>query len=300
MGWIWAGVASAIILGLYDLLKKHAVTGNAVLPVLFWGQIAAAAVWLPLIAISRLGPETLPSFLQVAPLTLIDHLRLLAKSVLVGTSWVFAYFALKNLPVSLVAPIRATSPVWTLFGAILLYGERPSAGQWLGIIVTIMGFLLLSLAGKHEGVRFHRDQWVLCVIAATLLGAASSLYDKYLLNSLGYDAATVQAWFSVYLVIYFTPLAYGWWRSWWPRGIFRWRWSIPVIGWALLAADFLYFRALEDPEAMISVLACVRRGSAVVSFAGGLLLFRELNGWRKLPALLSILMGVILLVASGS
>lgn len=297
MDWVWAGVGSAVILGIYDLLKKHAVAGNAVLPVLFWGQVAAAAVWLPMIAVSNRSPGVLPPLLEVAPIGFIDHLRLLAKSALVGTSWVFAYFGLKQLPVSLVAPIRATSPLWTLVGALLLFGERLSPGQAFGVAVTLAGFLLLSLAGRREGIRFHRDPWVLCIVAATLLGAASSLYDKYLLNTIGYDTATVQAWFSVYLVVFFAPLAYGWWRSWWPRSVFHWRWSVPMVGWALLAADFIYFRALEEPEAMISVLSSIRRGSAIVSFGGGLLLFRESNGWRKLPALIAILIGVILLVS---
>lgn len=48
------------------------------------------------------------------------------------------------------------------------------------------------------------------LIAGTLLGAASSLYDKYLLGRAHFSVPTVQAWFSVYLLVLFTPFAIGW------------------------------------------------------------------------------------------
>ncbi|WP_269540621.1 DMT family transporter [Cerasicoccus fimbriatus] len=297
MDWITLGLLSALVLGLYDLGKKHAVRENAVLPVLFWAQVCAACIWLPWVILSRVNPDLIPSeLLRVDALDLPGHFRLFAKSALVGTSWIFAYFALKHLPISLVAPIRATSPVWTLLGAYFLLSERFNAMQWTGILITLGGFYLLSVAGKKEGIRFHRDRWVWFIIAATLLGAASSLYDKYLLNVLGYRTPTVQSWFAIYLVVFFFPFVWGWQRRWWPRGEFHWRWSIPFVGIALLVADFAYFRALEMEGVLIGVLSCLRRGSALVSFAGGLWLFKEKNGLRKLPALLTILVGIIVLV----
>ncbi len=297
MDWVTLGLFSAVVLGLYDLGKKHAVRDNAVLPVLFWAQVFAASIWAPWVILSHVRPDLIPAdFLRVEPLDALGHLRLFAKSALVGTSWVFAYFALKHLPISLVAPIRATSPVWTLFGAFFLLGERFNVLQWAGIAVTLGGFYLLSVAGKKEGIRFHRNRWVWFIIAATLLGAVSSLYDKYLLNVLGYRTPTVQSWFALYLVVFFFPFFLGWRQRWWPRGEFDWRWSIPFVGVALLIADFAYFRALEMDGVLIGVMSCLRRGSALVSFAGGLWLFKEKNGLRKLPALLMILLGIILLV----
>jgi drug/metabolite transporter (DMT)-like permease len=297
MDWVTLGLFSALILGLYDLGKKHAVHDNAVLPVLFWAQVCAGVLWLPWVVFSAQAPDLVPSeFLRVDPLDAWGHLRLFGKSALVGTSWVFAYFSLKHLPISLVSPIRATSPLWTLLGAVLLLGERFTHLQILGIAVTMGGFYLLSVAGRKEGIRFHRDKWVLFIIAATLLGATSSLYDKYLLNVVGYRSATVQAWFALYLVVFFAPFYLGWKRRWWPRGEFTRRWSIPFVGISLLFADYLYFKALEADGVLIGVMSCLRRGSALVSFGGGLWFFKETNGLRKLPALLTILGGIVLLV----
>jgi drug/metabolite transporter (DMT)-like permease len=154
----------------------------------------------------------------------------------------------------------------------------------------------LSFAGRLEGVHFHRNKWVWFLIAGTLLGAVSSLYDKYLLGRAHFSVPTVQAWFSVYLVILFTPFAIGWKRRWWPRKVFHWRWSIPFIAFSLLVADYIYFCALRDPDSLVSVVMSLRRGSTLVGFAGGLLFFGEINGWQKLPAVIGILVGIVLTV----
>ena len=296
MHWIVASLLSALFLGVYELCTKHAVRDNAVVPVLFFSTLSGAAVWTGLLVLQVVHPGTLPVSLVVDPLTLVQHLQLVLKSVIVAASWVFTYFALKHLPLSLGSPIRATSPLWTLFGAILILGERPTGLETVGVLTTLASFVGLSLAGRREGIHFHRDKWVGFLVVGTLLGAVSSLYDKYLLGRLHFSVPTVQAWFSVYLVILFTPFAIGWQRRWWPRKVFHWRWSIPFIAFSLLVADYIYFCALRDPLSLVSVVMSLRRGSTLVGFAGGLLFFGEINGWQKLPAVIGILVGIVLTV----
>ena len=244
----------------------------------------------------RLWPGLLPASLVTTPLSFGQHLQLVLKSGIVAASWVFTYFALKHLPLSLGSPIRATSPLWTLVGALVILGERPSGLELLGILTTLASFIGLSVAGAREGVHFHRNKWVAFIVAGTILGAASSLYDKYLLGRVGYTVPTVQAWFSIYLVMFFIPLVLGWKRHWWQRNPFAWRWSIPFIAITLLVADYLYFGALRQPAGLVSVVMSVRRGSTLVGFAGGLFFFGEKHGRQKLPAVLGILLGIALAV----
>jgi uncharacterized membrane protein len=296
MHWIAASLVSAFFLGCYDLCTKHAVRDNAVLPVLFLANLCSACVWGTLMAIEALSPGTLPANFAVAPLSPVQHGQLILKSIIVASSWTCGYFALKHLPVSIAAPIRATGPVWTLIGALLVLGERPSWLELLGIATTLGSFVGLSVAGRAEGIHFHRDKWIGWLLAGTLLGAISGLYDKYLLGRAGFSAATVQAWFSIYLALLFLPLATGWKFRWWTRHEFHWRWSVPLVSAALLVADFIYFSALRDPAALVSVVASLRRGSILVAFAGGLLLFGEVNGRKKLPAVLGVLAGIVLTV----
>lgn len=230
------------------------------------------------------------------PLDWWGHLRLAGKSALVASSWIFTYFAMRNLPVSITSPIRATGPIWTIAGALVVLGERPALLEWLGIATTLASFVGLSFAGRGEGIRFHRDRGIAFMVAGTLLGAVSSLYDKYLLGIAGFTVPTVQAWFSVYLAVFFLPLAVGWKRRWWPRHDFHWRWSIPGIAAMLLVSDYLYFGALQDREALVSLVSSLRRGSTLVAFAGGLWLYREGNGLKKLPAVLGVLAGIVLTI----
>ena len=298
MHWVTLSLISALFLGFYDLSKKHAVHANAVLPVLFLSTVFGAVVWVALMAVQAFAPAHLPAVLNVAPLSLAQHGQVLLKSLIVAGSWVLTYFAFKHLPMSIAAPIRATGPLWTLGGAILVLGERPSWLELVGIATTLGSFVGLSFAGRREGIHFHRDKWVGFLLGGTLLGAVSGLYDKYLFGRAGFEASTVQAWFSIYLVALFLPLAIGWKRRWWPRAEFHWRWSIPWIGWFLLLADFAYFTALREEDALVSLVSSMRRGSTLVAFAGGLWLFRERGGWQKIVAVLGVVAGIVLTAAA--
>jgi bacterial/archaeal transporter family protein len=294
MNWVTEILSSAFFLGLYDLCTRHAVRANAVIPVLFFSTLTGAIVWTALLLVQFVHPGLLPHSLVTDPLTWKQHLQLVLKSAVVAASWVGTYFAFKHLPISLGAPIRATSPLFTLLGAVLILGERPNLLETIGVLTTLALFVGLSFVGTREGIHFHRNQWFWFLIAGVLFGAISSLYDKYLLGTLKFSVPTVQCWFSIYLVILFAPFALGWKLRWWPRNEFHWRWSIPFIALALLVADYLYFSALQNPHALVSIVMSLRRGSTLVAFAGGLYFFKELNGWRKLPAVLGILLGIVL------
>ena len=296
MNWIAATLLSAFFLGLYDLCTKHAVRANAVTPVLFFSTLTGALVWTALLLLQFFHPGILPSSLVTDALTLKQHLQLLLKSGLVAASWIGTYYALKHLPLSLGAPVRATSPLFTLFGAIMLLGERPTFLEMVGVLTTLISFVGLSVAGAREGIHFHRDKWIWSLIAGVLLGAVSSLYDKFLFCTLNFSVPTVQCWFSIYLLVFFAPFALGWKLRLWSRNEFSWRWSIPFIAFALLVADYFYFNALKNPEGLVSVVMSLRRAGTLVAFAGGLYFFREANGWKKLPAVIGILVGVVLTI----
>jgi drug/metabolite transporter (DMT)-like permease len=296
MNWVVAILLSAFFLGLYDLCTKHAVRANAVTPVLFFSSLTGAAVWLVLLLVQAIHPGLLPHSLVTDALIWRQHLQLLLKSGIVAASWIGTYYALKHLPLSLGAPIRATSPLLTLVGAILILGERPTFLETIGILTTLGSFVGLSVAGAREGIHLHRNKWVWFLLMGTLFGAVSSLYDKYLFSTLNFSVPTVQCWFQIYLLVFFAPFALGWKLRWWSRNEFHWRWSIPFIALTLLVADYLYFSALRDPHGLVSIVMSLRRASTLVAFAGGLYFFHERNGWKKLPAVIGILIGIVLTI----
>lgn len=234
-------------------------------------------------------------FLYVDPLPISSHLYLLAKSMLVGASWTFAFFALKHLPITVAAPIRASSPLWTIAIACICFAERPSSLQWLGIVTVLASFFAFMFVGKLEGIRFHRDKSVGLMVCATLLAALSAIYDKYLLQDMGFRAATVQAWFSIYLVPVMLPLATVWGLKQRKQSSFQWRWTIPLIAVTLITADYMYFSALRQPEAMISLVSPLRRVSVVIAFVGGSQIFGEQKLLPKAICTAAMLIGVWLI-----
>ena len=75
----------------------------------------------------------------------------------------------------------------------------------------------------------------------------------------------------------------------------HWHWAIVFIGLFLSAADFVYFYALSLPDAMISIVSMIRRGSVIVSFLFGAAVFREKNLGGKIIDLLLVLLGMVFL-----
>lgn len=298
--WVFLALISAVILGLYESLKKISVHKNAVLPVLFGSVISGACIVLPIISGSIFFPDTFRSIhLYIPPISPNEHLLILLKSMIVVSSWLFAFHALKHLPLTIATPIQATGPIWTLAGAILIFQESLNLMQWAGVTTTLVFFYLLSTAGKLEGIHFRKNQWILFIIAGTLLSAASGLYDKFIIRKI--DRLAVQAWFSIYQVVLMLPAIalFRWTKPRVERPAFQWRWSIPAIGLFLLAADFAYFYALSFPDSMVSIVSALRRGGVLISFTIGALLFKERNIQQKGIYLVGILAG-ILLISLGS
>lgn len=295
MSWLLLTLMSAFLLGLYDYFKKAALTDNAVLPVLFGSVAAGALVWLPFIIWSAIAPETLPMELfHVSAISGRGHLLLFAKAALVGASWLCGYYGIESLPLSIAAPIRATSPLWTITMAILFFHESPTSKQLAGMAVIFLSFFAFTIVSRREGIHFVKNKAVFYMIAATLLGAASSLYDKFLLQNAHLSPGQVQAWFSIYTALLMAPPMFLWLCQK-NRHAFHWRWSVPLIGLTLLAADILYFSAIAQPGALISLISPVRRTSVVVSFLLGILVFREKQSGPKGLCVAGIVTGVILL-----
>lgn len=292
--WLSLAFLSAALLGLYDVAKKKSLSGNAVLPVLLLNTLFSSLLFLPAILSTELGLGWFDSTpLAVSRGTAEAHALVAVKSVIVLTSWIFGYFGMKHLPLTIVGPVNATRPVLVLVGALAVFGERLNGFQWIGVALALTSLVLLSRSGRREGVDFRHNVWILCLAAAAVTGAASGLYDKYIMTRL--DPAFVQSWYNLYqlgMMAVVTALL------WLPRRAaspFRWSWAIPLISVFLSAADFAYFCALREPDAMISVVSMVRRGSVVVSFLCGALLFGERNLRAKAVDLGFVLLGMLFL-----
>ena len=253
MTWWLLAFCSAALLGGYDSFKKISLKDNAVVPVLLLNTVLSAIIFSPFLFTTGWGGWAVQKFI-------------LLKSALVLSSWMAGYFAMKNLPLTIVGPINATRPVLVLLGAIFIFDEHLNALQWGGVILAMVAYFLMRLSGHKEGIK-PGNKWLVCLILAVILGAASGLYDKFLL------------WLPVRRKT--TP--------------FRWDWSIPFISIFLCGADYLYMHALSQPDALIAVVSMIRRGSVLVSFAIGAFILKEKNIRSKALDLVLLLASMVLL-----
>ena len=293
--WLFLAFLSAALLGFYDVFKKQSLKNNAVIPVLFLNTFFSSLIFLPLILFSVWKPEWLQDGIFYVPVQGWEvHKYVILKSIIVLSSWIFGYFGMKHLPITIVGPINATRPVMVLVGAMLVFGERLNLYQWIGVLLAIISFFMLSKSGKKEGIDFKHNKWIYFVVLASVLGAISGLYDKFLMGR--FDRMLVQSWYNIYqLFMMGGVMMFIWWPKRKTTTPFRWDWCIILISVFLSAADFVYFYALTYEDSLISIVSMIRRGSVIVSFVFGAIFFREKNLKSKAIDLLLVLIGMIFL-----
>lgn len=299
--WLILAFLSAALLGFYDVFKKKSLKENAVIPVLTLNTLFSSLIFLPFIILSAQGYLSEDSLFYTHQYGWAEHKYILLKSLIVLASWLFAYFGLKHLPLTIVGPINATRPVMVLIGAMTFFSERLNLWQWVGVIIAMIGLYMLSRSSKKEGIDFKHNKWIIFVVLANVLGAVSGLYDKFLMASpenggVGLDKLAVQSWYTFYqFFLMLAMLALLWWPLRKETTPFRWDWCIILISIFLSAADFAYFYALGLDGAMISIISMVRRGSVVVSFLFGAMVFREKNLKAKVLDLALVLLSMLFL-----
>lgn len=289
--WIIFAICSALGLGFYDVMKKISVRDNNV-PVVLWfntlfGTLLMSPVVISLLANGQCGLGE----------SATGHILIFIKAVIVLSSWILGYFAIKHLPLTIQGPINASRPVIVLVGALVVFGERLNLLQWVGILLGFASLYFISRIGAREGFSMKHSRWLWMAIGATILGAVSALYDKYLMEF--YRPHEVQAWYSLYQLLIMTAIVALLRRHGATSPRFRWRWTILGISLFLTAADLAYFYALSLPGSMISVISMIRRGSVLVSFLYGVLILREKHIKAKLLDLAILLLSLTLLVLAS-
>ena len=167
--WLTCGFISAALLGFYDVCKKHALLDNAVIPVLLLNTIFCSLIFLPIVLCSLSGILHEGTLLFVPSGGWEVQKWIVLKACIVLSSWLCAYFGMKHLPLTLVGPINATRPMMVLIGAIFVFGEKLNPLQWIGVILGIISFFLLSRSEKKEGIDFMHNRWILMVTTGCML-----------------------------------------------------------------------------------------------------------------------------------
>ena len=272
-------LAAAILLGLYDVAKKQSLKRNSVL----WVLLAATA----------LSALIMSPFLSKGSVT--EHLSLIFKAILVTISWISGMVGLKLLPLTTVSTLKASRPFFVVIFSIILFGESLNLWQWGGVALALLSLTLLSISSKKEGFRFKSNVGFFAMMISILAGVASALYDKHILYEM--EPLFVQSWGNVYITVLLAICVLSKAIIDGPeREKFHWDWIIVLISVLICAADALYFFALKQDDALLSVISLVRRSSVIVSFVMGAILFKENKIREKAIEMLILLVAMGLLV----
>ena len=309
--WTVLAVCSAFLLGLYDAAKKQALKKNGVLAVLL---VATALSTLFVSPFLRFGPGE-------------DHLKLALKAVLVTTSWVSGMVGLKLLPLTTVSTIKGSRPMFVVIFSIILFGETLSWMQWVGVVIVLAALFLLGRTSRSDASVQVRKAGFIWMGVSIVTGVASALYDKHIMA--GMEPLFVQSWTNLYITVLLglcvlveavlardkagdggrgsallsrskarmdvaeSSATADASRA---RAAFRWDWWLVVVAVLITGADALYFFALKQPDAMLSVISVIRRGAVIVTFLCGVIFFKEGNVRAKGLNMLLMAAGVALLV----
>jgi len=329
--WVLLAFVSALCLGFYDISKKISLRENAVVDVLTASVLISSGILVVPLLLSRLMPEAMQQTLFYVPrLDLQAHLLTVLKSAIVLSSWVFGYISLKHLPISVVNPWQATRPMWTLIGALLIFGERLNSWQWIGITLAIGSILVFSfsqhksaISNQLSAISNHKsaisnlqstisNRYYVALALTILIGACSGLYDKFMMRH--YDHNAVQVYYTFYQAVmmlivwaiyhlknhksaisnFQSPIC----NLQSPISNFQSLKNLPaiiLISVFLIISDNVYMLALRDPDSLIAVVSTIRRGGAVIGFAYGLIFLREPDPWKKILAMSGVLAGLVCL-----
>ena len=300
--WVLLAVFSAILLGTYDVAKKQALRKNGTFAVLL---VATALSTLFVSPFLRIGPAQ-------------DHLKLALKAVLVTAFWVSGMEGLKRLPLTTVSTIKGSRPVFVVLFSIILFGERLNWMQWLGIAIVLGALYMLGFTSRRDASAQVRKTGFIWMGISVLTGVASALYDKYIMK--GMEPMFVQSWTNLFITLILAlcvlvkrlavsgravrassdrlrPRSREWEGALPARSDkFRWDWTLVLVAVLITGADALYFFALKQPDALLSIISVVRRASVLVTFVLGAIIFHEGNIRAKGLNMLLMAAGVVLLL----
>ena len=267
----------------WNVLAKTA-SGGATFVWLF--STAAAAIWLPVLAVS----------LVVAP----GSVGLEALGFMAGSGALHAlYFVLlqrgyREGDLSLVYPLaRGTGPLLSTLAALVIFSERPSATALAGGAIIVAAVLSLAGAGARSGgAAGRRRQAVTFALLTGVTIASYTLWDKQAVGPLGIQPILYYWGTNVAETALLTPFVAH--RREEVRRTWR-AYRLQVLGVAVLSplAYILVLFALA--HAPVSYVAPARELSILVGAVAGTTVLAEGHRRRRLLAAGAIFVGIVAL-----
>lgn len=195
--------------------------------------------------------------------------------------------------------VRGTGPLFTVIGAGLLFGERFTPLQWLGVATLLAGIYGLALYNLAHW-QFRRDKLKPALAMAVLTGGFVALYttvDAWGIRATP-DPFTFLAWFFMIDGLLFPLIAA---RRWWGMEARPALAPLALRGFSGAIIAFLSFGSIMLATRLDQVgqAAVLRETSTVFAALIGWLVLGERSGARPIALMGLIALGAVIVEAAG-
>ncbi|CAN5135832.1 hypothetical protein BH11PAT4_BH11PAT4_1790 [soil metagenome] len=290
MGWISYALITSLLVSAITISEKHVLHDKSSASYTAVHSILTCLISLPFLFIGGI-----PSF------TLVSFSAVLFVGIIASWALFLSIKSLKEMEISVTAPLFVLTPALTSLFAAIFLGERLSAVQTGGLFVIILGTYLLQLR-PHDHIssplkRIWKSPKLHWVFFALLLYSICSLMDRFILTRTSLSPmqyqVSVQFWFAIFHTAYLVKL----------RGSFKpvltalrqSTWEMKGIAILTVASRLAQSSAVAIAPVVGPVIAIKRSGSLFTTMIGGEI-FHEKFLLRKVSACAVMLTGIVMVV----
>ena len=176
MFWIFIALASGVTWAGVSIIDKTLLQNYFRSHVTLW-----LAISLPQ---GIMGLAFVGGFAWSSDLASTGTLWAFVSGAISGLSGLFLLYALKSQEVSRVAPIAQTSPIFAAILAFVFLDETLTLVQWVAVMTTVAGALLLSTHRDAEHHNVFLDRSFFPIMLASILMAVGQVVSKAALDTL--------------------------------------------------------------------------------------------------------------------
>ena len=209
-------------------------------------------------------------------------------------------FAYSKGSFTVVYPVvRGTSPIFTVIGAYILFGETFSSMQWVGILLLMMGIFGLALYNLIF-LETSRETLPIALILAVCTGSLVALYttvDAYGIR-VAINPLAFIVWFFLFDSLSITPYAIYRWSNLNEKPKFL---PLAIRGAAGGVVAFFSFGSIMLATRLDKVgeVAVLRETSTVFAALIGWLFLKETVGPRRMLLMTLIALGAVVVEVGG-
>ncbi|MFC1741221.1 GRP family sugar transporter [Nanoarchaeota archaeon] len=227
-------------------------------------------------------------------------LLIFMKGLLLTVGWMLGAKALRHLEISYVTPLTNLSPVFLLIFAFFILKEVPSALQYAGVALLVLGAYWLQADHHFSSLirpwHIFRNKYSIFMLIALFFYALCAVIDKLVLQEVDpYTFLSATYFFLAFNYLTIQFVKYDGLKDI-KHAFSHEKYLIIIVALLLIFADIFYYMAVALPGAMVSLIIPIKRLSTLVATIIGGRMFHDHNLPQRIVACAVMVAGVVLVV----